>query len=119
MSKELKVGAFVLVSLLIFLGTFVYVANVQLRGGRFTYKAYFRHAGGLEPGSTVRFGGITEGTVTAVHPWREDPTKIEVLLEVKEGTPVNADSIALLTAVSPLANKYLEISTGSKEAPRL
>jgi phospholipid/cholesterol/gamma-HCH transport system substrate-binding protein len=119
MSKELKVGAFVLASLLIALGTLVYVANVQLRGARVPYKTYFRFAGGLETGSIVRFGGITEGSVTAVHPWREDPTKIEILLEIREGIPVNGDSTALLTAVSPLGNKYLEITTGTSTAPRL
>jgi phospholipid/cholesterol/gamma-HCH transport system substrate-binding protein len=119
MSRELKVGAFVLASALIFLGTFLYVANVQLRGVRIPYKTYFKYAGGVDPGSPVRFGGMKAGTITAVHPWREDPTKIEVLLELRGGVPVNADSAATLTSLSPLGDKYLEISTGTKMARRL
>ena len=117
MSKELKVGAFVLASLLIFLATLVYVD--QLSGVHIPYKTYFRFAGGVDPGSPVRFGGMKVGSITAIHPWREDPTKIEVLLEVKEGVPVNADSIAMLTSISPLGDKYLEITTGSNKAPRI
>ena len=119
MSRELKVGVFVLTSLLIFIGTFVYVANVQLRGVRISYKTYFKYAGGIDPGSPVRFGGMKAGTITAIRPWHEDPTKIEVLMEVREGVPVNADSTATLTSLSPLGDKYLEITTGTNRARRL
>lgn len=119
MSRELKVGTFVLTSLLIFIGTFVYVANVQLRGVRIPYKTYFKYAGGIDPGSPVRFGGMKAGTITAIRPSREDPTKIEVLMEVRESVPVNTDSTATLTSLSPLGDKYLEITTGTNKAPRL
>ena len=119
MSRELKVGAFVLSSALIFLGTFLYVANVQLRGVRIPYKTYLKYAGGVDPGSSVRFGGMKAGAITAVRSWREDPTKVEVLLEVREGVPVNADCTAMLTSLSPLGEKYLEITTGTNKARRL
>ena len=117
MSKELKVGLFVLASLLTFLGTLVYVD--QLTGTRIPYKTYFTYAGGIDPGSQVRFGGMKVGSITAIRQAREDPTKIEILVEVKGGVPVNADSVATLTSLSPLGDKYLEISTGSKNARRL
>ncbi len=119
MSRELKVGAFVLVSVAIFMATFVYVAGIQMRGGRVRYKTYFKYAGGVDPGSTVRFGGMKAGTITTIHPSPEDPTKIEVLFEIKQGVPVNADSVATLTSLSPLGDKYLEITTGTDKARRL
>jgi phospholipid/cholesterol/gamma-HCH transport system substrate-binding protein len=59
------------------------------------------------------------GSITAIHQAREDPTKIEVLFEVKGGVPVNADSVARLTSLSPLGDKHLEITTGSNNARRL
>jgi virulence factor Mce-like protein len=105
--------------MLIFLGTFVYVANFQLRGARILYKTYFKDAAGVDPGSPVRFGGMKVGAITAIRPWHEDPTKIEVLLEVTDGIPVNADSVATLTSVSPLGDKYLEITTGTNKARRV
>jgi phospholipid/cholesterol/gamma-HCH transport system substrate-binding protein len=117
MSKELKVGAFVLAALAILLGTLIYVE--QLGGARVPYRTYFTYVGGVNPGSPVRFGGVKAGSITAIHPWHEDPTRIEVLLEVNPDLPVNADSVAMLTSVSPLGDKYLEISTGSNKAPRL
>ena len=117
MSKELKVGLFVIVASLIFLATFAYID--ELSGVRIPYKAYFRYAGGVDPGSPVRFGGMKVGTVTAIHPSSEDPTKIEVVLEVKGGVPVNADSVAMLTSLNPLGDRYLEITTGSDKVRRL
>jgi phospholipid/cholesterol/gamma-HCH transport system substrate-binding protein len=117
MSKELKVGLFVLSALLIFLATLTYVD--QLTGVRIPYKTYFKYVGGVDPGSAVRFGGTKVGSITEIRPWHEDPTKIEVVLEVKGGVPVNADSIAMLTSLSPLGDKYLEITTGSNKAPRI
>jgi virulence factor Mce-like protein len=119
MSRELKVGAFVLASALIFLGTFVYVANVQLRGVRIPYKTYLKYTGGVDPGSSVRFGGMKAGAITAIRSWRDDPTKVEILFEVTEGVPVNADSTAMVTSLSPLGDKYLEITTGTNKARRL
>jgi len=116
-SKELKVGAFVITSLLMLLGILVYVD--QLTGVRVPYKTYFTYVGGVDPGSQVRFGGMKVGSITAIRHWHEDPTKIEVLLEVKGGLPVNADSVAMLTSLSPLGDKYLEITTGSNNAKRL
>jgi phospholipid/cholesterol/gamma-HCH transport system substrate-binding protein len=119
MSRELKVGAFVLVSAAIFMATFVYVASVQVRGVRIPYKTYFKYAGGVDPGSPVRFGGMKAGVITAIYPSPEDPTKIEVLLEINQGVPVNADSVAMLTSLSPLGDKYLEITTGTNNARSL
>jgi phospholipid/cholesterol/gamma-HCH transport system substrate-binding protein len=117
MSKELKVGAFVVTSLLIFLGTLVYID--QLSGVRVPYKAYFTYVGGIDPGSQVRFGGMKVGSITRIREWPNDPTKIEILMEVRGGVPVNADSVAMLTSLSPLGDKYLEITTGSQKAQRL
>ena len=46
--------------------------------GQVTYNTHLRYAGGLAPGAGVLFGGIKVGQVTAVRPWSEDPTRIEI-----------------------------------------
>jgi len=119
MSTEAKVGTFVILSIVLFVYTFITVANVQVRGERHVYKTYFRFAGGLEPGNIVRFAGLKAGVITAVRPWEEDPTRIEVIMEVDDDVPVNAESLAQLASLSALGQNYLEVSPGSKDAPRL
>jgi phospholipid/cholesterol/gamma-HCH transport system substrate-binding protein len=118
-TTEAKVGAFVLGCFAILAFTVIYLINAQLSGGTVPYKTYLRYAGGLEPGASVLFGGITVGKVTAVGPGRTDPTKIEILLDVKEGTPLNEKSVAKLGLVSVMSGAALSITTGSNNAKRL
>jgi phospholipid/cholesterol/gamma-HCH transport system substrate-binding protein len=118
-SVEAKVGAFVLACLALLGVTVFYVGNNQWGRHVTAYKTYLRYAGGVAPGTGVLFGGISAGRVTAVRPWSEDPTRIEILFELKEGTPVNENSVAKLGSVSIMSSPAVSITTGSNDAPRL
>ena len=87
MTTEAKVGAFVLGCFAVLAFTVIYLLNAQYSGGTVHYRTYLRYAGGLEPGASVLYGGMNVGKVTAVRPWATDPTRIEILLEVKKDTP--------------------------------
>jgi len=118
-TTEAKVGAFVLGCLAILAFTIIYLLNAQFSGNMVPYRTYLRYAGGLEPGASVLFGGINAGKVTAVRPWATDPTRIEILLEVKQGTPLNEKSVAKLGFTSIMNSASLSITTGSNDAKRL
>jgi phospholipid/cholesterol/gamma-HCH transport system substrate-binding protein len=119
MTTEAKVGAFVLACASVLTFTIVHLVNAQLSGHTASYRTYLRYAGGIEPGAQVLFGGINVGKITAVGPWTSDPTKIEILLDVKENTPLNEKSVAKLGLVSVMSGSALSISTGSNDARRL
>ena len=119
MTTEAKVGAFVLGCFSLLAFTVIYLINAQLGGHSVPYRTYLRYAGGLEPGASVLFGGINMGKVTAVRPAASDPTKIEILLDVKENTPLNEKSVAKLGLVSVMSGAALSITTGSNDAKRL
>jgi phospholipid/cholesterol/gamma-HCH transport system substrate-binding protein len=119
MNTEAKVGAFVLSCFAVLAFTVIYLLNAQYSGGSVHYRTYLRYAGGLEAGATVLYGGIDVGRVTAVRPWTEDPTRIEILLEVKKNTPLNEKSVAKLGFVSVMNSAALSITTGTIDAKRL
>ena len=119
MNTEAKVGAFVLTCFAVLAFTVIYLVNAQYSGGTAQYRTYLRYAGGLEPGASVLYGGMNVGKVTAVRPWATDPTRIEILLEVKKDTPLNEKSIAKLGFVSVMNSAALSITTGSIDAKRL
>lgn len=119
MTTEAKVGAFVLACFSLLAFTVIYLMHAQFSGETVPYRTYLRYAGGLEPGAEVLFGGISVGEITAVQPWKSDPTKIEILLKVKKGTPLNEKSIAKLGLVSIMNSAALSITTGSNDAKRL
>jgi len=118
-TTEAKVGAFVLGCAAILAFTIVRLVNAQLNGHTVPYRTYLRYAGGIEPGAQVLFGGIDAGKITAVRPWSSDPTKIEILLDVKDNTPLNEKSVAKLGLVSVMTGAALSITTGSNDAKRL
>ena len=119
MNTETKVGTFVIACLLLLGVTVYYVGNEEWGRHLTPYKTYLRYAGGVAAGSEVLFGGIAVGRVTTVRAWSQDPTQIEILLEVKEGTPVNGKSVAKLGSVSLMSSPAISITTGAQEAPRL
>jgi phospholipid/cholesterol/gamma-HCH transport system substrate-binding protein len=118
-TTEAKVGAFVLGCFSVLAFTLIYLINAQLGGHTAPYRTYLRYAGGLEPGASVLFGGINVGKVTAVRPAASDPTRIEILLGVKENTPLNEKSVAKLGLLSVMSSAALSITTGSNDAKRL
>jgi ABC-type transporter Mla subunit MlaD len=67
-TTEAKVGAFVLGCFSVLAFTLIYLINAQLGGHMVPYRTYLRYAGGLESGTSVLFGGIEVGKVTAVRP---------------------------------------------------
>jgi ABC-type transporter Mla subunit MlaD len=119
MTTEAKVGAFVLGCFSILAFTLIYLINLQFRGHTVPYRTYLRYAGGLEAGAPVLFGGIEMGKIKAVRPWASDPTRIEILLDVKQNTPLNEKSVAKLGLVSVMSGAALSITTGSNDARRL
>jgi len=119
MTTEAKVGAFVLSCFAVLAFTVIYLLNAQYSGGTVQYRTYLRYAGGLEPGASVLYGGMNVGKVTAVRPWAADPTRIEILLDVKKDTPLNEKSVAKLGFISVMNSAALSITTGTKEAKRV
>jgi len=118
-TTQAKVGAFVLGCFSILAFTLIYLINAQFSGHTVPYRTYLRYAGGLEPGAQVLFGGINVGQIRAVRPWSSDPTKIEILLDVKQNTPLNEKSVAKLGLISVMSGAALSITTGGNDARRL
>ena len=119
MTTEAKVGIFVLASLALMAYTLIHLVNAEFRGGGVPYRTYLSYAGGLEAGNDVLFAGITAGKVTAVRPSAADPTRIEILLQLKKEIPVNEKSVAKLGSISLMSDPALMITPGSNAARRL
>ena len=119
-NEEIKVGVVVVVGVLLFLVALIFVGGVNLlRKKRVGYTTYFKFAGGLEPGSVVRFGGFKVGTIKSASLDPGDTTRIRVILEVDDKTPVRTNSKARISSLGFLGENYLEISAGTRDAAKL
>lgn len=111
------VGLFVLCVAALLVVTLFVMSGVFGRGGRI-YRAYFKNAGGLGPGSQVRYaGGPPIGRVTMVRTDSQDPSRIEIDFRVDDQVPVKMDTKAKISSLGPLGDNFLGIVPGSKAAP--
>lgn len=118
--EEIKVGALIVVAVVVFLIALVFVGGVNLfRKPMVRYTTYFKFAGGVEPGNFVRFGGLKVGTVESADIDPGDSTRIRVRLHVARGTPIRTNSRARISTLGFLGENYIEVSPGTREAPML
>lgn len=111
-------------------GTFVLVATGLLimtllsLGGMFErneprYRADFNNAGGLGPGSEVRYaGGPTVGRVISVRSDPQDTALMRIDFQVNRDVPVKTDSRVKIASLSALGDNFLGIVPGTAAAPR-
>ena len=115
--EKAVVGFFVLVAAALLSATILAVSG-GLGSSRVPYRAYFKFAGGMQPGALVRYAGLTVGKVDRVRVDPANPARIEVSLQVDGEAPVKTDSLAKITALGALSENYLEISPGTAAAAK-
>ena len=114
--EQAWVGLFVLIAAFLLIGTILAVAGA-FSGGEVAHHSYFKSAGGLLPGATVRYGGMKAGRVEAVHVDPQNSTRIEIDFSVGRDVPVKTDSVAKITSLGALDENYVELGTGTKGTP--
>src|SRR5580658_2998450 len=115
MRERTLVGLFVLIAGGLLLGTMVTISG-GLHASTVSHRAYFKFAGGVQPGAPVRYGGLAVGKVTQVRVDPGNSTRIEIRITVEKAAPLKVDSVAKITTLGPLTDNYIEISTGSEHA---
>jgi phospholipid/cholesterol/gamma-HCH transport system substrate-binding protein len=112
MKREIKVGLFVVVMLLLGWGVIKYLKGVNVFSTSNTYYAYYDQAGGLQPASAVMINGVKIGSVANVT-LDEDPSKgVEVELLVDECYHIPVDSKAKIINEGIMSGKAVEIIYG-------
>src|SRR2546422_4091058 len=97
--EEVKVGLVVILAGILLLASLVFVGGGNLlRKKKVTYTTYFKFAGGIEPGSLVRFGGVKVGGVPAQGIEPRDSPPLPGRLFVASQTPDSPNSKAPILA---------------------
>jgi phospholipid/cholesterol/gamma-HCH transport system substrate-binding protein len=122
MSSTIRLGAFILVALIVF-GVMVFlVGDRELLFSRtYRIRAPFDNVAGLDEGAPVRAGGVRIGTVQQIQLPHQPDDKISVEIELANATRdvMKKDSIASIETEGLLGSKYVAISFGSVDAEQL
>lgn len=115
-SEQTLVGLFVLVAAGLLLGA-VFTIHRSFGQAPKTYHSYVQFAGGLEPGSIVRYEGMPKvGRVESLSIDPSDPTRIDLTFSVQPDLIVKTDSAVKIMSMTSLADNHLELLAGSAGA---
>jgi len=115
-TEQTLVGLFVLIAAGLLLVA-VFAIHGSFGQAPKTYHSYVRFAGGLEPGSTVRYSGMPKvGRVESLRLDPSDPTRIDIAFSVQPDLVVKTDSKVKIMSMTPLADNHLELLPGSERA---
>jgi phospholipid/cholesterol/gamma-HCH transport system substrate-binding protein len=115
MRERTVVGLFVLIAGALLIGTMIVISGA-MGGATVPHRAYFKYAGGIQPGTPVRYGGMLVGKVQRVRVDPGNTSRIEIDITVNRDAPLKTDSVAKITTLGPLTDNYIEITTGSEHA---
>lgn len=114
------VGLFVLASIALMFVFVLWMIKPADEEVMAPYHIYFTESvSGLNIDSPVKFRGVPVGKVKKMRINPVNIEEIEVLVMVQEDTPIKTDTVAQLKAQGITGLSYIDLSQGSKEAPRL
>jgi len=122
MSKAFRLGAFIFGGLLVLAAGIFLIGNKEfLFSSTYTVRADFQNVAGLIDGAEVRVAGLHEGTVKQIILPKRAQDKVVVVMELDSPTRavVKQDSVASIKSEGLLGDKYVEVSFGSENAPRI
>lgn len=116
----LLVGSFVLITLILLLGTIAWLAGTGDKRQYTKYMIYFTESvSGLTEGASVRFRGVEVGKVSSL---RLDPVnaeRVNVVVKIGAEVPVRQDTEATLKFQGLTGLAYIELMGGSPDSPLL
>jgi phospholipid/cholesterol/gamma-HCH transport system substrate-binding protein len=116
-ANHLMIGSFVLVVVLGLFGFVLWLAKIEIDQEFAYFGVTFEEAvSGLSIGGDVRYNGIPVGTVTLIEIAPNDPSRVQVTLEVKRNTPVRSDTVAKLELQGITGVAFIQLSGGSAAA---
>ncbi len=125
---EPRSGVKVMVGLFVFVGLVLFAASLFLLGERGWYfraqhrlQAFFTSVAGLQEGASVRVAGVAVGRVSRIQLPRPPEQRVLVELQLAGDAIENVrrDSVARVETLGVMGDKFVEISVGSPQEPRL
>ena len=117
--QKLRLGVFMILAMLILVGSVVTLAGLKLWNPRDRYFVRFQESiSGLEVGSTVKMKGVRVGQVEQIIIGR-DVQSVIVTLSLTPRTPITEDTRAVMTAIGITGLKFVELTGGSSRSPRI
>lgn len=112
-----KLGMFVIIGLVLFIGTIYFVGKQKnLFGNTFHLKAQFKTVSGLKEGNNVRFSGINIGTVHGIELITDTSVMVDLVIKKDVQKFLKKDAVASIGSDGLMGDKVLTITPGNGNA---
>ncbi len=117
-SSEIKSGFFVLIAIVLLL-VLTFVIGGFFKGGDNAWKVRFGYLNGLEDNAPVYYAGHEVGKVDNIKIIPGDARPVIVTVKISSDAYLRQDSVAYIDTLGMMGEKFIELSTGSKESPAM
>jgi phospholipid/cholesterol/gamma-HCH transport system substrate-binding protein len=112
--SRIKLGIFVSAGLLILIAAIYFIGQRrQLFTGTFQISGIFKDINGLQAGNSVRFSGITVGTVESIEQFTDSAVRVTMIIEEKSRRYMKKDVRATIGSDGLMGNKIITIIPGT------
>lgn len=113
--KNIKLGLFALIGVLIFVVAIYYVGAQQgLFRSTVSVSAYFKNVGGLQVGNNVRYAGINIGTVKGISIISDSKILVSMDIDRNASKFIKSDAEVSIGSEGLMGNKAASISSGTE-----
>lgn len=112
-SRELKIGAFGLVTLTLFIIGVNYIKGKDLLHRNRTFYAIYDATSGIQDAAPVSINGLNVGKVTDMRFVKRNSAKVLIELTISNPIPIPSNSVAHIFSLDLLGTKNVEIILGN------
>lgn len=114
-NQKIQLGLFVILGLSIFVVTIYFIGNKQNMFGKTTQiHAVFSNVNGLQVGNSVRYSGISAGTVRDIKMLNDTMIRVTMVIDDKIIAHIKKDAIAAITSDGLVGNMIINIIPGKR-----
>jgi len=117
-SQKIRLGLFVIIGLLIFILAVYFIGDKQKMFGKTNHlEAVFNNVNGLQLGNSVRYSGISVGTVRGIEMVNDTTIRVDMIIDKAIFPYIKKDAVATISSDGLVGNMIISIIPGKGNEP--
>lgn len=117
-SQKIRLGLFVIIGLLVFILAVYFIGDKQKMFGKTNHlEAVFNNVNGLQLGNSVRYSGISVGTVRGIEMINDTTIRVDMIIDKAIFSYIKKDAVATISSDGLVGNMIINILPGKGNEP--
>lgn len=117
-TQKIRLGLFVIIGLLIFILAVYFIGDKQKMFGKTNHlEAVFNNVNGLQLGNSVRYSGISVGTVRGIKMDNDTIIRVDMIIDKAIFPYIKKDAVATISSDGLVGNMIINILPGKGNEP--